>query len=549
MKTRVWRLLLATTLLLLVVPASLRAQRGPKTVAESSGFEATSRHEDVMAFIAELQRGSSKIRVERLCTSAEGRAVPLIVIGDPLPSSPADLRWDDRAVVYFQANIHAGEVEGKEALLMLARDLLQGETTNYLDRLVVLLAPIFNADGNEKISKENRQRQAGPEQGVGIRYNGQNLDLNRDGVKLESPEVRGLVQNVLLRWDPIFFLDAHTHNGSYHQEPVTWTWGLNPDGDKGLFDYAAGVMWPAVEVLMREKHGVPTVPHGDFLDPKAPEKGWVPLGPQARYLSNYVGLRNRLSVLNENYPYADFETRVRGCYSLALSFLDFLHARRDEVVSLVREADRRAVQRASGSGGSDTLIVEYDREPIDRRFTIQGYEMDVEEREGSYPRVTRKETKRTYANVPYYARYTPKRTVRLPAAYLIAVRDEAVIGTLRQHGIVVERLTAAETLRVEAFSVTQIAGAERLNQGHYPNTVNGEYGQLEKTFPVGTFFVSTAQPLGKLAAYLLEPESDDGLVVWNFFDRYLARQWGGGAVEYPVYKLPEVVSLARETVE
>ena len=105
----------------------LRNGRPPgKTVAETSGFEATSRHQDVMAFVAALQRQSKNVRVETLAYTAEGKRVPLLVLGDPAPASPADLANDDRAVVYFQANIHAGEVEGKEAALMLARDVLQG---------------------------------------------------------------------------------------------------------------------------------------------------------------------------------------------------------------------------------------------------------------------------------------------------------------------------------------------------------------------------------------------------------------------------------------
>ncbi len=504
---------------------------------------------DVMEFIRKLQRQSSKIRLETLATTTEGRKVPLLVIGDPVPSSPADLKFDDRAVVYFQANIHAGEVEGKEAALMLARDILQGKTPNYLDRLVVLIVPLFNADGNEKMSPNNRSDQKGPEKGVGIRYNGQNLDLNRDGMKLETPEVVGLVQNALIRWDPVFFLDAHTHNGSYHQEPVTWTWVLNPNGDPAILDFMADRLWPAVEKLMREQYGTLTIPHGDFMDVRNPEKGWVPLGPQPRYLSNYVGLRNRLSVLNENYPYADFETRVRGCYNLLRSFLDFCQSNRDEIVALVAEADRKSVERAANPNESGTFITEYDWQPIEQRFDILGYEMEVTDTGGPWPRVRPTEQKKTYTNVPYYARYTAKRTVRFPMGYFIAVQDPSVIEKIRRHGITVERLTEPAKLEVEAFSVTEITGSERPNQGHYLTTVKGEYSLEEKEFPAGTFYVSTAQPLANLAAYLLEPESDDGLMVWNTFDRYLASQWSREPREHPVYKLYRSANLVKETVE
>ncbi len=299
-----------SVLLTAVVP--LTAQQGPLTVAEASGFTATSRQADVISFIHELQQVSPLVRVEHIGTTAEGRQIPMLILGDPVPASPADLRYDDRAVVYFQANIHAGEVEGKDAALMLARDIVLGTTPSYLDRLVILIVPNFNPDGNEKISTDNRRSQHGPEDGVGIRYNGQNLDLNRDGIKLETPEVQGLVQNVLLRWDPVFFLDSHTHNGSYHEEPVTWTWGLNPNGDSGILNYMESTLLRYMTERMRETYGVLTIPHGDFMNVREPTSGWVPLGPEPRYLSNYVGMRNRLSILNEQYPYAEFETRIRG---------------------------------------------------------------------------------------------------------------------------------------------------------------------------------------------------------------------------------------------
>jgi len=521
---------------------SLLAQT-PKTIAESSGFKATSRYQDVIDFIHVLQQQNPNLRVETLCTSAEGREVPMLVIGNPVPRSPIDLRNDDRAVVYFQANIHAGEVEGKEAVLMLARDILQGTTNDYLDKLVILLVPIFNPDGNEKISTDNRQNQKGPDEGVGIRYNGQNLDLNRDGMKLETPEVQGLIQNALLRWDPVFFFDAHTHNGSYHQEPVTWTWGLNPNGDRALLDYSAQVMWPVVEEIMREEHQVAIVPHGDFIDARNPEKGWIPLGPQPRYLSNYVGLRNRLSVLNENYPYADYETRVRGCYALLISFLDFLHSRKEEVVSLVKVADRNTISRGLNLSPEDQFIVEYGSEAIDRKFTIQGYEMEIEEREGMRPRIRPTEKRKTYSDVPYLAQYTSKRAVRLPRGYFLNINDLTIIGKIRQHGVAVERLIEPVKARVEAFIVREISPSQRLNQGHYTNTVAGEYQVKEVEFPAGTYYVSMAQSLASVASYLLEPQSDDGLVVWNFFDRYLAAQWSRSPQEYPVYKLYDPVRL------
>jgi hypothetical protein len=529
-----------------LLAAGVRAQEAPLTTAERSGFAETSRHADVLAFIAELQRLSPRVRVERLATTAEGRELPMLVLGDPVPASPADLRGDPRAVVYFQANIHAGEVEGKDAALMLARDIVLGRTTtNYLDRLVILIVPNFNPDGNERVSTRNRTNQRGPAGGVGQRYNGQNLDLNRDGMKLETPEARGLV-GALHRWDPVFFLDSHTHNGSFHQEPVTWVWGLNRNGDTTIIDYATDVLYPAITARMRDTYRIATIPHGDFVDQRDPAKGWIPLGPEPRYLSNYLGLRNRLSILNEQYPYADFETRVRGAHALFLAFLDHLHAHKDAVVRLVREADRRAIARGLAPAAGDGFIVATDTQAVAQPLTIQGYEMTEVPGPGGRPRMRPTERTRTYANVPFLARYAAARTVPYPRGYLIDVADAAVLDNLLAHGIVVERLREPATVSVEAFTVREVSTGARPNQGHWLTGVRGDYQTIDRAFPAGTYYVPTGQVLGPLAAALLEPESDDGLVVWNFFDRHLAAQFGGAPPPFPVFKVHAPARLVTE---
>jgi hypothetical protein len=521
----------------------------PRTTAESTDYAATSTYADVLAFIRDLQKLSPLVRVETICVTAEGRDVPLLVVGKPLPQDPLALRYDKRVVVYFQANIHAGEVEGKEATLMLARDILLDPKLPYLDKIVLLIAPIFNADGNDKMSPDNRRGQAGPEKGSGVRHNGQNLDLNRDAMKLESPEMRGLVRNVLLRWDPLLAVDCHTTDGSYHEEPVTYSWQLCPNGDPVLLKYMRDKMLPAVDAALEKKYGTLSVPYGDPMDFKDMEKGWQTFGHQPRYMTNYVGLRNRLSILDENYNYADFKTRVLGNYNLLKAILDHCEANAAELSRLVAEADARTVLRGIAPKDSDTFGLDIDVQALPEKISIRGYEMEVIPREGSpYPQVKRTDRKKTYV-VPYFADFVPKRTARLPYAYLIPVFDTDVLDKLRQHGIAVERLREAVTLETEAFRIKEIKGAERLYQGHRTNTVKGETAVEKREFPEGTLVVRTAQALGRLAAYLLEPESDDGLLVWNYFDRHVVSQWGRGAQTYPVYKLLTPRNLAADGVD
>jgi hypothetical protein len=535
------------TLLSLVFPRSAIAEQELKTIAESSNFTATSRFADVMAFVNKLKGLSPSLRLETLCTSSEGREVPLLVLGAPPPTSPQELRNDKRLVVYIQANIHAGEIEGKEASLMLARDILLEKNFPYLDKLVILIAPIFNADGNEKISKENRRNQAGPEKGVGVRYNGQNLDLNRDGIKMESPEVQGLSQNVLNRWDPVLLVDCHTTNGSYHKEPVTYVWPLNPNGDLSLISHLRETMMPWVNKTLKDKYNTLSIPYGNFMDFKDPEKGWRPAGPQCRYITNYIGLRNRMALLLENYAYADYKTRVYGNYFFLRAVLDYCYNHNAEIQLLIREADRRTIQKGTNPEAADTFATSYELKPLKEPITILGWEMEADPEARGYPRIRKTEVERTYT-IPYYCKYIPKTSIQFPYAYLLTVSDTDIITKLNQHGILVEKLTALVTLEVESFKITEIKGAERIYQGHRMNSVKGEYATETKDFPSGAIFVRTAQPLGKLVAYLLEAESDDGLLVWNYFDKYIVPQWRSGPQTYPVYRLLKPVTLPLQTI-
>jgi len=452
-------------------------QERPLTKAEATEFKATTLYADVMDFIQKLQQMSLHLRMETLGISAEGRKIPLLIIGNPVPSSPQDLVYDDRLVVYIQANIHAGEVEGKEAALMLARDLTLSDEPDYLDKIVLLIAPIFNPDGNEKISPDNRRNQVGPEQGVGVRTNGLDLDLNRDGMKLESPEVLGLVQNVMLSWDPAVLLDSHTHNGSYHEEVVTWVWSLNPNGDNSLIRYMSDIVRPEIDRILKDKYDTLCIPHGDFMDFREPEKGWRPLGPQPRYLSNYFGLRNRLGILNENYPYADFKSRVKGAHHLFHALLEFCYSNKEEIMKLIHEADQRTVQRGLKPSAEDLFGVEYDVRPIKDKITVHGYEMEPYKTESGRMRLRRTEKTQLYT-MPFFAEYFAKRSVRLPFGYLIPIPVPEAEAKLRQHGIAVERLTQSIRLKVEAFRVTELKGEERPYQGHRLNSVKGEYHSI-----------------------------------------------------------------------
>ena len=518
------------------------------TDAEKSDFKSTSNYADVISFIELLKKSSPLIRVENIAKSIEDRDIPLLVIGKPLPKTPGDLINDKRIVVYIQANIHAGEVEGKEAALMYARDLLKDKNPVVLKDVILLICPLFNPDGNEKISTSNRTYQNGPVNGVGVRHNGQFLDLNRDAMKAESPEVKGVLTKVFNAWDPSVFMDCHTTNGSYHVEPVTFTWMVNPNGDRLLINYMRDKMMPGISETLLNKYNVENCFYGEFADMMAPEKGWVLDASETRYMSNYFGIRNRLGILNENYVYTDYRSRVMGCYYLIHSLVNYVSQHGSEIKDLLREADNRTINRGINPAITDSFAIEYAARPAPCQVTIKTYEPDIITDAAGRKRLQRSDRQKT-VTIPYYIDYYPTRSVKFPFAYLLVIQDHVITDLLKLHGIQVEKLAEAASIEVERFEITGLKGAPRLNQGHYTNAIKGRFLKDTIDFPIGTLVIRTAQPVANVAACLLEPQSNDGLVTWNFLDRYLVPQWGMGYNPYPVYKVIDKTDLKTQKLK
>jgi len=519
-----------------------------QTKAEISDFKSTSDYNDVMTFIDQLKQTSKLIRVETIAQSAEGRSVPLLIIGKPLPKSPVQIANDSRIVIYIQANIHAGEVEGKEACLMFARDLVSEKDPELLKNVILLICPNFNPDGNEKISPRSRPYQNGPVNGVGVRYNGQFLDLNRDGMKAESPEVRGVITRIFNTWDPAVFMDCHTTNGSYHVEPVTFTWMVNPNGDNSLISYMRSKMIPEMSRMLLDKYKVENCYYGEFNNMMNPENGWFYDAAEPRYMSNYYGLRNRLGILNENYVYADFKSRVWGCYYLIKSLAEYASSHKDEIKSMLKDVDAETIQRGMNPAVTDSFAIEYKVKPLPEKVTIKTYEVEMTT-DANGRRRPQKTDRQKNVTVPYYIDYYPSKNVKFPFAYLLTVNDQEVTGLLKAQGIRVEQLINLSKIEVERFEITELKGALRLNQGHYTNTIKGRIIKDTIDFPAGTLVIRTAQPLANLASYLLEPQSNDGLMTWNYFDRYLVPQWGMGYYPYPVYKILYRTEIMTRLVE
>ena len=503
----------------------------PLSRAEQTRFEETSHESDVRAFLTALADRTPRLRLESFGRTEEGRDLMLAVIGDPPAASAEAARASSRPVVFVMANIHAGEVEGKEALLHLARRLTIGDLQELLPQAVWLFAPNYNADGNEKISLENRPEQYGPIGGVGTRENGRGLDLNRDFVKLESVESRALAA-LFTRWDPAVIVDLHTTNGSHHGYHLTYAPALNPNADSRLIAFTRERLLPAVTAAVAAKHRFRTYYYGNFataesldreLSAFAPnEPGtrvWRTFDSRPRFGNNYAGLRNRISILSEAYSYLDFAGRVRVTEAFVEEIMRFVGANAGEVRSIVAAADVETTRIDPAREAGIAFALRALPTPVD--ILVGAVETVPNPRSGRL--MTRLvEGVATPTRMPDYGVFAATRTSRVPRSYVLAASasglHERIAGKLREHGVRVDSLGAAARMSVEAFVLETVTRAERPFQGHEEVSVAGRFERRNMNVPAGSIVVRTDQPLGRLVFYLLEPESDDSLATWNLLD-------------------------------
>ncbi|MFO0901681.1 MAG: DPP IV N-terminal domain-containing protein [Pirellulales bacterium] len=506
--------------------AATNAQESPakidraalETVAERTDYQATSRHEDVLRWCDALTKSSPLVRRIDFGRSHEQRPLPLLVVADPPVAAPRDAARTERLVLLVFANIHAGEVDGKEAVMQWVRDLTLAEQRPLLQHAVLLIVPNLNPDGNDRMAVDRRPGQAGPAQGMGTRENAQGLDLNRDFVKLESPEIRALVR-VLERWDPHVVVDMHTTNGSYHRHTITYDVNRHPASDPRLIAFARDQLTPDFDRRLDKLGGWKGAFYGNFANDHTE---WATYEAWPRFSTQYVALRQRIGVLCESYSYAPYRERIQASRDFCQAVLETVVERRDEIRKTLADARRESSQ----VDGKRTTALRHKATPLPQRRVVLGWE---EKREGE--KTIRTDVPRDYP-VTYLGGAEATQAAVLPYAYLIPETYSEAIATLQRHGVRVERLREDVEVDVEAARVTRLQRAGKPFQNHSLVTLDVELRKETRRVPHGTCVVVVNQPLGALAAFLLEPLSEDGLATWNLFDASLAE---GG--DYPVLRL------------
>jgi hypothetical protein len=349
-------------------------------------------------------------------------------------------------------------------------------------------------------------------------------------VKIEAPETRGAAA-LLLEWNPHAFVDLHTTNGSYHGYALTYSPGLNPNSGAAN-DYVRDRLLPTVRVRMAERHRRRTFPYGNFRnqDPDSLAQGWETYDARPRFGTNWIGLRGRMAVLSEAYSNDDFRTRVASTYDFVREVLSFVAEAGDTILAL----------NAQALTWPDSITVRSRLGPPTMLPVIAEITQPAGEGNGGYARRRRSGIFRAI-EMPVFERYVAARREAMPEAYLIPVRLGGALELLRHQGITVESLEGRPAGRLEIFQVDSVV-REPLFEGHRSIRLEGRWSPGHPALTASRWkLVRTAQPLGVLAAYLLEPTSEDGIVTWNLLDDELSP---GKA--YPILRSPHVTAAAED---
>jgi hypothetical protein len=567
------------------VPAGASSLRALQTRPERTNYAETSRYDDVIQFMKAVAAASPRVHLTTYGYTFEGRALPLAVIGAK-DASPEAVKATGKTRIYVQGNIHAGEVEGKEACLEILRDIALGRHAGWFNSVVLLINPIFNADGNERISLTNRGSQNGPIGGMGQRPNAQNYDLNRDFMKLDAPETRAFTL-MMSRYDPHIVVDLHTTDGSEHAYQITYAPPLHPATAASVVDVLRNGLLPAVTKAIKAKDDMDFYYYGNF--PRSGRGGGMPGGrggvpggqgagaagqgaaagvrgnvaggrgevtggrgdvaggrggapaerafsttePTARFGVNMIGLRNRLGILSETFSYLPFQDRIKAARRFVEEICNYAQMHSAEIIKATDDADRQSiVGREVGLRGRAVKSAE--------QVEILVTELTTEKNPYTGQMMRRRLDVRKPEKMYQYISFEPSETTIAPRVYLVpALRF--VQDRLEAHGVTFSKLDQALVIKGEQFRIESSTQAEREYEGHRARTLTGKWESAELNVPAGTLVVPVDQPLGRLVLMLFEPRSEDCLAYWGLMEDVLAQL----PPLYPVLRTSEAVPAIR----
>lgn len=496
------------------------------TPAEATQFRTTPSYADTLAYLQRLQRAAPvTIHLQTFGTTPQGRPMTVVIASTSGTFNPAAAQAADKPVVLVQAGIHPGEIEGKDAGLMLLRDIaVAGKYPHLLDHVVLVYIPVFSVDGHENTSPYHRINQNGPER-MGFRGQAQYLNLNRDYIKADAPEMRAWLK-LWQHWQPDLLVDIHTTDGADYPYDLTW---YTEDAHKLP---VAASQWLqrtlTTQVLPTyERRGHLASVYLDFKNDTDPRQGIANFGSGPRFSTGYAALQNRPALLVETHMLKPYATRVHAAYDIVQTLLEAINADPASLRAATRQADAEVIARAADPTAK--LALTFKPDTVATPLTLKGYAYSVRHSDISdRPWIQYDPTRPVTYTIDNWDGLLPDVTTTPPAAYVIPAQWTALIDKLDIHGIAYRRLRHPHAVHAAGYQLDHPQWADKSFEGHVMlRDFQLHVASFDVDLPAGSVLVPLNQRSANVAINLLEPQAPDSLLHWGFLDAiFEAKEYG-----------------------
>ncbi len=506
----------------LIFASSIYAQKNSdwETYYEKSNYLETPRHAETVAYCQRLDAASEWIEYSSFGKSPQGRDLPLVIVDRNGNFTPEAVKQSGNAVVLFQSCIHAGEPDGKDASLMLMRELaISKKLSHLLEQATVLFIPIFNVDGHENFSAFNRINQNGPKE-TGFRVTAQRLNLNRDFLKAESPEMQAWLK-FFNQWLPDFMVDNHVTNGADHQYALTYGIEYRHNLAEPLRRWTLDVMEPFLDKRMKES-GQKMMRY--FSINRRPDiKDGLNLNQyySPRFSTGYGAAQNRAFLLVETHMLKDYKTRVTANYHLMIHILELVNKEHASLLNANRLSDKITVEQFSGN----IYPLNFQQNTQDTLWRpFLGVEYEVVDSDISGGKWVQYSDKPKAMQLPFFEYSIVSDSAKIPYAYLIPPQWQFHINKIAEHGVTVNFLRSDTTLAVESYRFQNVQWPQKPFEGRFLPSFQQDTVQEKRFYPAGTAVILMNQRTNRVIAHLLEPNAPDSFLRWGYWNNIFERK-------------------------
>ncbi len=495
-----------------------------RTRAERTGYHVTPDLDETMRYLRQLEGGSEWIRVTSYGKSGQGRELPLVIVSKDREFTPEAARASGKTIVLIQNGIHAGEIEGKDACLALIRDLaVLRNQAGLLDHVILLVLPVFSVDAHERRGPHHRINQNGPDE-QGWRFTPIGINLNRDYLKAESPEMRAMLSQVFTRWWPHVLVDDHTTDGADFRHDIGYSINFGPGTPSPIARWGVQAFEGRVIPALAAMGHLPS-PYLGFKSGNDPRTGVDLNDSPPRFSTGYAAIQCRPGILVETHSLKPYETRVRATYDLLIALLADLNAHPGELVRAVAQSESLVAARVRSPRAADRRVALSSRATEKATpFEFKGVERRMEMSDIAGAAVPRFGSAPWDSIIPIFRDLVPDLEVIEPAGYEVPQEWTSVRDRLDVHGVRYRRFARGWSDTVEVQHVLAVSESTSTFEGHHCTSVTRVALERRwRNFAPGDLWVPCDQPRALVAMHLLEAQAPDGLVYWNAFDTVFER--------------------------